>query len=107
MHTTSGNTIVPARPHSVLRWMLRRWARLRAITLERSKGVLLYVGLHKGREFDQIFRSYRECYGFEANPEIFEFLVQKYKDHPSVKLFNYAAAATSGFVTLNISSNNG
>ena len=86
---------------------MRRWTRVRTLALERKKGVLVYVGMHKGREFDSIFRAYRECYGFEANPELFRFLQDKYKAHPQVKLFNYAVAATSGSVTFNISSNSG
>lgn len=89
------------------RWLLRRWARLRATLFERRKGVLVYLGMHQGREFDLIFKSYRECYGFEANPKLFAILQDKYRDHPHVKLFNYAVAAAAGQVSFNISSNQG
>src|SRR5689334_2025955 len=89
-------------------WFMRRWAQVRDLLFGRSKkGVLVYVGMHKGREFDMIFRQYHECYGFEANPELFAFLQEKYQNEPTVKLFNCAASSTKGEVSFNISSNNG
>lgn len=90
-----------------IRWWLRRWERLLAMTGKRKKQVLVYVGMHKGREFDVVFKDYDACYGFEANPELYAFLVEKYQAHPHVHLFNRAATTRAGPVTFNISSNAG
>jgi FkbM family methyltransferase len=91
----------------IVRWCLRRWYRTKWILFERRKGVLLYLGMHKGREFDSIFNRYGKCYGFEANPDLFKLLVEKYKEFPHVKLINAAVTTVPGSVTLNISSNDG
>jgi FkbM family methyltransferase len=88
-------------------WCLRRWYRLREKTIDRRKGVLVYVGLHKGREFDLLFRRYTECYAFEANPDLYALLREKYSAHPHVKLFNLAASDSAGTVTFNVSDNDG
>lgn len=92
-----------------IRWCQRRLHRIRS-SITRKKGpsgTLFYVGMHLGREFDVVFQNYSQCYGFEANPELFAKLVEKYRDYPHVKLFNNAATDTNGPVTFNISSNNG
>lgn len=93
--------------NAAVRWCLRRYHRLRTLTVGRRRDTLVYVGIHRGREFDTIFKSYHRCYGFEADPELFALLVEKYREHPHVKLFNYAAAEANGPMTLNISSNAG
>jgi FkbM family methyltransferase len=86
------------------RWLLRRF-HTRADG--GPKNVLVYVGMHKGREFDFVFKDYGTCYGFEANPDLYALLVDKYKAYPHVRLFNRAATTTAGPVTFNISSNAG
>lgn len=70
-------------------------------------GVLVYVGLHRGRSFDEIFRRYEQCLGFEANPELFRYLQKRYRRHPQVRFFNLAAATRDGEIEFNISSNDG
>lgn len=72
-----------------------------------KKDVLVYIGLHRARTFHLMFRRYRACYGFEANPEIFHELKKKYSKYPHVHLFNVAVADSNGGVTFNISSNDG
>ena len=86
---------------------LRRICSMAGNILGRKKGVLIYIGLHKGRTFQQIFRQYRACYGFEANPEVFRELEEEYREYPHVHLFNVAVADFDGEVTFNISSNDG
>ena len=71
------------------------------------KGTLVYVGMHRGGGFEQIFRRYKRCYGFEANPELFKTLEEKFGDCPGVKLFNVAVADHDGELEFNISSNDG
>lgn len=90
-----------------LRWWLRRWHQLKQRLSPERKRVLVYVGMHRGREFDMVFRDYEACYGFEANPELYALLVEKYKNYPHVKLFNAAATDRNGPVTLNVSNNAG
>jgi FkbM family methyltransferase len=76
-------------------------------SLRRKRGVLVYIGLHRGESFDQIFGSYEACYGFEANPELFEALVRKYRGHPRVHLVNAAVDERGGETEFHISSNDG
>jgi FkbM family methyltransferase len=99
------NALPPYARSAAMRWLLRRWRSVRAD--RGKKAVLVYVGMHKGREFDMIFKDYRTCYGFEANPELYALLVDKYKAFPHVRLFNRAATTSAGPVTFNISSNAG
>ena len=72
-----------------------------------KKNILVYVGLHRGDSFNSIFLDYGTCYGFEANPSLFEELQTKYAKFPHVKLFNVAAATYDGEVTFHISNNDG
>ena len=72
-----------------------------------KKGVLVYVGLHKGASFDAVFRRYEICYGFEANPELFIKLKKRFQKHSNVHIFNVAVTDRDGEVDFNISSNNG
>lgn len=73
----------------------------------KRKTVLVYLGLHRGANFDSLFRKYDECYGFEANPALFAILQTKYGKYPNVHLSNVAVADRDGFVEFNISSNDG
>jgi len=72
-----------------------------------KKGVLVYLGLHRGLSFDKLFLNYSLCYGFEANPHLFKELHQKYSRYPHVRLFNVAVATYAGEITFHISSNDG
>ena len=86
--------------------LLSLWNWLRSIGRPRS-GVLVYVGMHRGRSFDSIFRRYERCLGFEANPEMFAYLQKRYARHSSVELFNLAVATENGELEFNVSSNDG
>lgn len=86
---------------------LRHAARSMARGDRRSRGVLVYIGMHWGSSFEAIFRRYRLCYGFEANPDLYKDLARRYRRYPHVKLFNVAAADRDGEVEFNISSNLG
>lgn len=78
-----------------------------SLTRIRRKGVLVYVGLHRGTSFNSIFRGYKKCYGFEANPEIFKSLQARYGKRANVYLFNVAVANYDGEIEFNISNNDG
>lgn len=75
--------------------------------LTRKKGVLFYLGMYKGAHFYEIFRKYKICYGFEANPELFCELKEKYKNFPHVKVFNVAVTGNNGETQFHISNNGG
>ena len=70
-------------------------------------GTLVYVGMHRGDGFDRLFRHYETCHGFEANPEMYEFLVRRFAGQDRVQLHNVAACDEDGELELNISSNDG
>ena len=72
-----------------------------------KKGVLVYVGLHKGASFDAVFRNYEICYGFEANPELYKKLRTRFRKHENVHIFNVAVTDQDGEIDFNISSNDG
>lgn len=72
-----------------------------------KRGLLVYVGLHKGVSFDAVFRTYELCYGFEANPELYEKLKIRFRKHSNVHIFNVAVTDQDGEVDFNISSNDG
>ena len=38
---------------------------------KKEHNVLIYLGLHKEQGFDELIRSHKVCYGFEANPELY------------------------------------
>jgi FkbM family methyltransferase len=73
--------------------------------VRRRRGTLVYIGVHRGGSFDQIFRKYAMCHAFEPNPDLFAKLVRKYGHQSNVRLINAAVAQQNGEVTLNISSN--
>jgi FkbM family methyltransferase len=91
----------------VLQNILRRLrSKIKSIFSPR-KGVLVYVGLHRGASFDAVFRAYEVCYGFEANPELYERLKKRFKRHSNVHIFNVAVTDEDGEIDFNISSNKG
>ncbi len=75
--------------------------------VSKKKGVLVYVGLYKGRGFDREFYKYKISFGFEANPELFKELQKKYSKYKNVFVYNFAVADYDGDIKFNISSNKG
>jgi len=72
------------------------------------RGVLVYVGLHRGTEFDAIFKKYRFSIGIEANPTLAAFCADKYRYYgKSVKIIHGAATTYHGKINLNISNQDG
>lgn len=72
-----------------------------------KRDVLVYLGLHKGEHFDYIYKNYRICYGFEANPTFYKALREKYKNYPHVQMVHAAVADHDGEILFNISDNDG
>ena len=72
-----------------------------------KKSVLVYAGLHRGDSFDRLFRRYRRCYGFEADPVLFAQLKERFGKYPNVHLFNLAVSTHDGETSFNITSNDG
>ncbi|GEM_PF-2046453 len=68
-----------------------------------KKETLFYVGVNKGNSFDLIYRNYKHCYAFEANPELFAELQKRYKNKSNVTLINAAAAQEDGEISFQIS----
>jgi FkbM family methyltransferase len=72
-----------------------------------KRGVLVYIGAHRGTSLGSLFRRYRTCYAFEPNPQLFRSLQERFGRHPNVRLINAAVAERDGEVQLNVSSNDG
>ena len=75
--------------------------------LPKKNRMLIYLGLHNGSSFDQLIRSHKFCYGFEANPELYKKLIKKYRFYRNVHIINAAVTDYNGVIKFNISSNNG
>lgn len=90
-----------------VRNVFRRLVDFVRFTLKKKNGVLVYVGLHRGESFRQVFSDYRICYGFEANPELFALLEKEFGFYHNVRLFNVAVADYDGEIDFNISNNDG
>jgi len=75
--------------------------------LRKKKGVLVFIGMESCGTFRLMHRGFNKCYCFEANPERFKYIKNKYKHYSNVKLYNFAVATYDGEITFNISSNNG
>lgn len=75
------------------------------LNINRNKNVLVYLGLNYGQGFDSIFRNYKKCYAFEANPEIYKSIIKKYKKYKNITLINAAVSLKKGFLEFNISNN--
>ena len=74
--------------------------------IKKKKGILFFIGMDPNGVFNLMHKGYSECYGFEANPERFKKIEEKYKNYPNIKLHNVAVAQHDGEITFNISSNN-
>lgn len=58
--------------------------------LSPPKDVLVYAGLNHGRAFDKLFHQYRRCFGFEANPQLYQLLQDKYAGYDWVRIVHGA-----------------
>lgn len=77
------------------------------LKLKKTKGTLVYVGMHRGANFSAIFRKYERCYGFEANPKMFNLLKKRFGRFKRVQIYNAAAGKKNGEIDFHISSNDG
>lgn len=75
--------------------------------LKKDKCILVYIGLFQGSSFGSLINSYKICYGFEANPELFEILKRKYKYYKNIHIIHAAVTDYNGVIKFNISDNNG
>lgn len=75
--------------------------------ITKKKDVLLMAGLDPDGELNIIHAGYKQCYCFEANPERYKKLKNKFRTYPNVKIYNAAAAEKDGEISFNISSNSG
>ena len=73
---------------------------------KKRNGTLVIVGLESDGIFSLIHTAYERCYCFEANPERYIKLVEKYSNNSRIFLYNVAVAQYDGEITFNISSNN-
>ena len=62
------------------------------LLLFRPKGILVYVGLNKGDTFANLYYKYALAIGYEANPNLSDYLKDKFKRCKNVKIFNLAAS---------------
>jgi FkbM family methyltransferase len=75
--------------------------------LKKEHNVLIYLGVHRGKGFDELIGFHKVCYGFEANPELYKHLVKRYRFYNNVHIIHAAVTDYNGMITFNISSNNG
>lgn len=73
----------------------------------KKKEVLVYLGLNQGKGFDKLHWQYRRVIGVEANPDLFEKLIKRYKRFKHIHLVFGAATSFNGTVTFNITDNRG
>ncbi|MBN2519295.1 MAG: FkbM family methyltransferase [Bacteroidales bacterium] len=74
--------------------------------LRKKEGTLIYIGMDPNGTFNLMHLGFKQCYGFEANPERYAKLQKRYGNNPRIQLFNMAVADMDGEITFNISSNN-
>lgn len=86
---------------------IRIYAPLHHNFTKKEKHTLLYLGLHKGIGFNEMLKSHKICYGFEANPEFYIPLKKKYRFFKNVHIINAAVTDYNGVIKFNISSNDG
>lgn len=75
--------------------------------LPKQKKILVYLGVHTGAGLDGLIDSHKICYGFEANPELYQSLVKKYKKYKNIHIIHAAVTDYNGLIKFNISSNYG
>ena len=71
----------------------------------KPKGVLVYVGLNKGDSFGNFHYKYELAIGYEANPELYRDLKDKFRGFKNVRIFNYAASDKNSEENFYISNN--
>lgn len=72
------------------------------------KDTLIYVGAHVGGSLRSYVNNYKNIYAFEANPELYSILVNKFKNNTNVKIINAAVCDKHNeVIEFNISKNNG
>lgn len=54
-----------------------------------------------------MINSYKICYGFEANPELFKIQKRKYNYYKNIHIIHAAVTDYNGMIKFNISDNNG
>jgi FkbM family methyltransferase len=77
------------------------------VGIRKRRGVLIYLGLHTCGNFSQVFFRFKKCYGFEANPSLFESAKRKFRWFPNVHIYNKAVCKENGILKFNISNNRG
>ncbi len=73
--------------------------------INRDKDVLVYLGVNHGQGLSSIFRNYKKCYAFEANPEIHKLVSKRFKKYKDVTIINAAVSKEEGEIEFNISNN--
>lgn len=71
-----------------------------------KKGVLVFIGADPNGELNILYPGYKNCYVFEANPQRYRALKQKYATKDNVRLFNFAVGDQEGETDFHLSSNN-
>lgn len=66
---------------------------------------LIYLGTHKGGSLSRMINQYDLIYGFEAIPEIYKSVNDRFKRYSHIKIFNYAVSDKNGEAEFNVSSN--
>lgn len=71
-----------------------------------DKKNLFLIGADPGGELNILFPGYKRCYVFEANPNRYRKLKNKFSKYRNIQLYNFAVADYDGQIEFNISSNN-
>ncbi len=71
--------------------------------IKQRKGVLVYVGFHRGESFLTIFYRYKASYAFEANPTLLKYLPKRLHWFTGVHIYNKAVSDKKGELKFNIS----
>ena len=69
------------------------------------KGTLVYIGLNKGDSFAAMQYKFKLAIGYEANPDLYKKLIQKFKGKKNIRLFNLAASDKDSEAFFHISQN--
>lgn len=74
--------------------------------IKKKRGILFFLGMDVRGEFSILYPGYKMCYGFEANPDRYKKLIQKYGKYDNIKILNVSVADYDGEIEFNISNNN-
>jgi FkbM family methyltransferase len=74
---------------------------------KKDKKILVYLGLFHGSSFSRLIHSYETCYGFEANPELYRALKNKFILYKNVHIIHAAVTDYNGTIKFNLSDNKG